>query len=162
MAISANGRVVAFFSDASRLVQHDTNHQYDVFVHNRATSRTRRVSVSNSGAQAHLSSTVAAVSADGTIVAFESAATNLDGADSNGRWDIFVRNRVLHRTWRVSVSSSEVQANGASYLPAISADGRFVAFESEASNLVKGDTNGVFDVFVRNRTTGTTERVSVS
>ncbi len=161
MGISADGSVVVFFSDASRLVRHDTNHQYDVFVHNRGTSRTRRVSISNSGAQAHLSSTVAAISADGTIVAFESAATNLDGADSNGRWDIFVRNRVLHRTWRVSVSSSEVQANGASYLPAISADGRFVTFQSEASNLVKGDTNGVFDIFVRNRTTGTTGRVSV-
>ncbi len=161
--ISADGNVVAFESGAGTLVKHDTNHHvFDVFVHNRTTGRTRLVDRSSSGAQANLGATVAAVSADGTIVAFESGATNLTVGDANHRYDIFVRNRVTHRTWRVSVSSSEVQGNGDSYLPAISADGRFVAFASQASNLVKGDTNGVFDVFVRNRNTGTTQRVSVS
>lgn len=161
MGISADGRVVVFFSGAAKLVPHDTNHQTDVFVRNRGTSKTRLVSVSTSGAQANFGATVAAISADGRIVAFESPATNLDGTDTNGRWDIFVRNRVTHRTWRVSVSSTEGQGNGDSYLPSISADGKLVAFQSEASNLVNGDTNGVFDIFVRNRTTGTTERVSV-
>ena len=161
--ISANGRVVAFESGAAALVKDDTNHHmFDVFVHNRATSRTRLVDRSSSGAEANLGATVAAVSADGTIVAFESGATNLTVGDTNHRYDIFVRNRVLGRTWRVSVSSSEAQANGDSYLPSISAGGRFVVFASEASNLVRGDTNGVTDVFVRNRTTGTTQRVSVS
>jgi tricorn protease-like protein len=161
MAISADGRVIAFFSRASKLAPHDTNHQTDVFVRNRATSKTRLVSVSTSGAQANLGATVAAVSADGRVVVFESPATNLAGHDSNRVEDIFVRNRTLHRTWRVSVSSSEAQANGPSYLPAISADGRTVVFESSASNLVPGDTNHVLDVFVRDRITGTTHRVSL-
>lgn len=161
MGISADGRIVVFFSSAAELVPNDTNHQPDVFVRNRETSKTRLVSVSTSGAEANLGATVAAISADGRIVAFESPAKNLVGHDSNRVSDIFVRNRVLHRTWRVSESSSEGQANGPSYLPAISADGQVVVFESSASNLVAGDTNGVADVFVRDRTTGTTQRVSV-
>lgn len=160
-AISADGRLVAFESGAATLVTHDTNHTFDVFVHNLATGRTFLVDRSSSGAPANRGATVASLSADGTIVAFESDAANLTAGDTNHRYDIFVRNRATGRTWRVSVSSSEVQGNGDSYLPAISADGKLVAFQSAASNLVRGDTNGVFDVFVRDRATGTTQRVSV-
>ena len=161
--ISADGRIVAFESGAAALVKHDANGpEFDVFVHNRVTGRTFLVDRSSSGAQAGLGATVARVSADGTIVAFESDAANLTAGDTNHRYDIFVRNRVTGRTWRVSVSSSEGQGNADSYLPSISADGKLVAFASDASNLVKGDTNGVTDIFVRNRTTGETERVSVS
>lgn len=159
---SAGGRYVVFTSDASNLVGGDTNGDQDVFVRDRTTGRTRRVSVSSAGEQPNGNSFDPFISADGRFVAFSSAASNLVGGDTNGVTDIFVRDRTTGRTRRVSVSSAGEQANGQSGSPSISADGRFVAFSSAASNLVGGDTNGVADIFVRNRATGTTGRVSVS
>src|SRR5690606_196143 len=91
-----------------------------------------------------------------------SAASNLVRGDTNGREDVFVRDLLLGTTVRASVSSSGEQADGASREPSISADGRFVAFSSVATNLVGGDTNGREDVFVRDLVLGTTTRVSVS
>ena len=102
------------------------------------------------------------ISADGRFVAFESLASNLVPGDTNGVGDVFVHDRQTGTTERVSVSSAGTQGNGDSAVPSISADGRFVAFVSVASNLVPGDTNGRLDVFVHDRQTGTTERVSVS
>src|SRR5439155_25296092 len=105
---------------------------------------------------------------DGRFVALVSLSDNLVPGDTNSAADIFVRDRLTGTTERVSVSSTGAQANGNSGLlngmggPSISADGRYVAFDSQASNLVKGDTNGAIDVFVRDRLTGTTERVSVA
>ena len=164
-AISADGRFVAFHSVATDLVGGDTNGVGDIFVHDRQTGLTTRVSVDSVGNQANGDSNFAAISADGRFVAFHSVATNLLGAgvDTNGTTDIFVHDLQTGLTTRVSVDSAGNQANDHSVLAAISADGRFVAFESFATNLlgVGGDTNGVWDVFVHDRQTGLTTRVSV-
>jgi len=160
-AISFDGRWVAFDSHAANLVGMDTNLCADVFVRDLQSGTTERVSLSSSGKQGNDGSFHPAISADGRYVAFESAATGLVSADTNSSDDIFVRDRQTGTTERVSVDSSGVQANGDSDFPAISADGRYVAFSSIASNLVTGDTNFAFDVFVHDRQTGTTELASV-
>jgi Tol biopolymer transport system component len=149
--ISADGRYVAFYSAASNLVAGDTNARTDVFVRDRVTGVTTRVSVATSGAQANGSSYVCGISGDGRYVAFYSAASNLVAGDTNGTYDVFVRDRVTGATTRVSVAPSGAQSNGSSSVPAISGDGRYVVFESAASNLVAGDTNAKTDVFVRDR-----------
>ncbi len=162
-AISADGRFVAFRSDATNLVSGDTNGTADIFVHDRQTGTTERVSVATGGAEATVYSSVdPAISADGRFVAFSSLATNLVSGDTNGTNDIFVRDRQTGTTERVSVATGGTEGNGYSYIPAISADGRFVAFNSGATNLVSGDTSGLDDIFVHDRQTGTTERVSVA
>jgi uncharacterized repeat protein (TIGR01451 family) len=160
--ISADGRYVAFSSVASNLVGGDTNGKYDVFVHDRTTGQTRRVSVDSNGAQANGDSGVRSFSADGRYVAFESIASNLAGGDTNGYWDVFVHDNTTGQTRRVSIASNGTQGNGQSFDPSISTDGRYVAFFSDASNLVGGDTNGIWDVFVHDNTTGQTRRVSIA
>ena len=161
-AISSSGRFVAFKSDATNLVPGDTNRYEDVFVHDRKTGNTRRVSVTSGGAQGNGSSFEPVISAGGRFVAFGSFATNLVPGDTNDYEDVFVHDRRTGKTWRVSVSSGGSQGNVYSYGPAISPGGRFVAFSSSATNLVPRDTNDSGDVFVHDRRTGTTERVSVS
>jgi Tol biopolymer transport system component len=160
--ISADGRIVAFQSSATNLVPADTNRIRDIFVRNLATGRTKRVSVSSTGRQANDRSSSPAVSADGRIVAFGSGASNLVAGDTNEAGDVFVRDRVASKTWRVSVSAEGRQANDVSSRPSVSASGTVVAFESDATNLVAHDTNYAYDVFVRDRVTGTTEKVSLS
>jgi len=123
---------------------------------------TERVSVSSAGEEGNGASEGLGMSADGRFVAFWSSASDLVAADTNGVGDVFVRDRATGITERVSVSNTGDQGNSDSGGGAMSADGRFVAFRSSASNLVAGDTNGVGDVFVRDRATGITERVSVS
>src|ERR671918_793065 len=123
---------------------------------------TERISVSSAGAEADSSSEMAAISADGRFVAFASLASNLVKKDRNGATDVFVHDRLTGTTERVSVTSEGDNANGFSEGPAISADGRFVAFQSNADNLAPEDGNLVDDVFVHDRVTGTTERVIVS
>jgi Tol biopolymer transport system component len=161
-SISADGRHVAFVGFASNLVPDDTNGVRDVFVHDRVTSSTERVSVASDGAEGDGFSYRPTISADGRYVAFVSAASNLVPGDTNGVMGIYVHDRANATTERVSVASSGAQANSTSEAPSISADGRHVAFWSFASNLVPGDTNGTSDVFVHDRATGTTERVSVA
>ncbi|MCC5954062.1 MAG: S-layer homology domain-containing protein [Acidimicrobiia bacterium] len=161
-ALSADGRYVAFFSEASNLVPGDTNETGDVFVHDRSTGTTERVSIATDGTEANDASGSPSISADGRFVAFTSEATNLVPGDTNNATDIFVRDRIAGTTQRVSVSSNGDQANSGSLNPSISADGRYVAYASFATNLVPGDTNGVADIFVRDLTTGATERVSTS
>lgn len=160
-SISGDGRYVAFDSGAWNLVGGDTNARGDVFVRDHLAGVTTRVGVSTAGAQANDVSFDPAISADGWHVAFTSNASNLVSGDTNARGDVFVHDRQSGTTERVSVASSGAQAGGASSAPAISADGRYVAFESVAANLVPGDTNGAVDVFIHDRATGTTERVSV-
>jgi Tol biopolymer transport system component len=160
-AISADGRFVAFASAASDLVLGDTNGSDDIFVHDRQTGKTERVNVSSSGAQATAGiSHQPSISADGRFVAFVSTATNLV-ADTNGAPDVFVRDRTLSTTVRVSVVTGGGQASSSSEEPVMSADGRFVVFSSSASNLVTGDTNARIDVFRHDIQTQTTIRVSV-
>jgi LPXTG-site transpeptidase (sortase) family protein len=162
-SISPDGRFIAFESAASNLVAGDTNGRPDIFVHDRITGTTERVSVDSSGGQGSGISIwyPPALSGDGRYVAFESTASTLVPGDTNGMQDIFVRDRTTGTTERISVATGGTQGSRHSFSPSISADGRYVAFESESTNLVPGDTNGLSDVFVHDRTTGTTERVSV-
>jgi Tol biopolymer transport system component len=162
--ITPDGRYIAYLSDASNLVPGDTNGQDDVFVLDRRTGRTSRVSVSTAGAQADFRSVLRpAITPDGRYVAFLSWATDLVAGDTNDAIDVFVRDRRTRTTTRESVSPTGAQADGHSgWEPALSADGRFLAFSSDATNLVPGDTNGTDDVFVRDRRTGRTSRISVS
>lgn len=164
VSVSRDGRLVAFRSSATNLVPGDSNGQDDIFVHDRLTGETRRVSVSSTGGQANQGSARPAISADGSVVAFYSPASNLVTGDTNGRFDVFCHDLATGQTERISVSSSGGQANGDSGLDrlAISADGRFVAFASGATNLVSGDSNRKWDVFVHDRSTRQTTRVSVS
>lgn len=216
-SVSADGRFIAFESAASNLVSGDTNTFRDVFVHDRQTGATTRVSVRSDGAQANGTSRAPAISADGRYVAFDSDATNLAGTDTgladvfvhdratgmteritkpdpllgqrlsrfatisgdgryvafesdavfvpgdtNGKIDVFVFDRQALTMERVSVASDETEANGHSIQAALSADGRYVAFSSDASNLAAADPTPGIDVFVRDRQAGTTELISVA
>ena len=161
-SISSDGRHVAFHSGASDLVTGDSNGFTDIFVHDRLTAQTTRVSVSTMGLQGNESSSYPSISSDGMHVAFESDANNIVADDSNGSKDIFVHDRQTAQTTRVSVSSTGVQGNSISYNPSISSDGRYIAFESDSSNLVANDNNGSYDIFVHDRITTQTTRVSVS
>jgi Tol biopolymer transport system component len=160
-ALSSDGRFVAFQSSADNLVANDTNACSDVFVHDRVTGVTERVSVDSSGTQGDFESGGASLSADGGLAAFASYATNLVQNDNNGEFDVFVHDRTTGVTERVSVDSAGGEGNGWSGNPTLTPDGRFVVFSSAADNLVAGDTNGSADVFIHDRLTGTTERVSV-
>jgi Tol biopolymer transport system component len=160
-SISADGRYVAFVSNARNLVAGDTNARGDVFVRDLQTNDTTRISVDSSGKQGNSNSGYPSISADGRYVAFESRADNLVADDTNRVLDVFARNLQTNTTTRVSLASDGTQGNGTSYAPSISADGRYVAFYSYASNLVNDDTNGELDVFVRNLQTGITTRVSL-
>jgi Tol biopolymer transport system component len=159
-SISSDGRFVAFESNSANLVAGDTNGVNDVFVGDRQLGTTERVSVSSAGTQGDQYSYIASISADGRYVAFQSFADNLVTGDTNGQMDVFVRDRQLATTVRASVSSGGVQGNSQSGTPSISANGRYVAFTSSASNLVAGDTNGTFDVFVRDLQGGITSLAS--
>lgn len=161
-SISPDGQHVAFESEANNLTVNDTNGMSDIFVHDRKTGVTTRVSLSANGIQGNGDSVAPSISGDGRFVAFESDANNLVPNDANYETDVFVRD--LHRggIFLVSVSSAGEQGNGMSHNPSISADGRYIAFESEAENLVAGDTNRMQDIFVYDRHTGQTTRVSVS
>lgn len=164
-AMTPDGRFVAFWSKASNLVPGDTNGGWDVFLRDRQTNTLQRVSLSSTQAQSardDVSLGGLSISDDGRFVAFTSAATNLVSGDTNGVPDVFVRDTIARTTVRASVSSGGVQGNNISGGPSLSADGRYVAFQSYASNLVPGDTNGTADVFVRDLQTNTTTRVSAA
>jgi Tol biopolymer transport system component len=159
-SISANGRFVAFDSVARNLVPGDTNGYSDIFVRDRQTGATSLVSRNSTGGIGNDDSFNPSISDDGRFVAFESVARNLVATDTNGYSDIFVRDRKTGKTYMVSRTSAGVIGNDNSFNPSISTDGRFVAFESAARNLVPGDTNNYQDIFVRDRQTGATSLVS--
>jgi len=160
-SLSGDGQIVAFESQASNLVAGDTNGASDVFVRDRQAGTTTRVSIATGGAQADGPSYFAATAGNGRFITFYSHATNLVAGDTNAAPDVFVHDRQAGTTTRVSVGSTGAQGNGDSVNPTISADGRFVAFESQASNLVSGDTNNVADVFVRDTVASKILRASV-
>jgi hypothetical protein len=162
--LSRDGRVVGFVSSATNLVPGDTNGVEDIFVHDRTTDRTERVSVASDGTEGDDFSDrfAPALDATGRFVAFESSATNLVAGDTNETFDVFLRDRTNAITSRVSLAANGAQGDDFSISPALSADARHVAFVSNASNLVAGDTNGFADAFVRDRRLGTTSRVSVA
>ena len=161
-SISQDGRYVTFMSAASNLVPGDTNQQIDVFVHDRVTGETERVSVGSDGAEGNDQSSSPVISDDGRYVAFSSWASTLVEGDTNGQGDVFVHDRWRGDTERVSITTDGGESDSEAAFPSISADGRYVAFDSSASNLVAGDTNGQTDVFVHDRRNETTERVSIA
>lgn len=172
-SISANGRFVSFSSCAANLVPGDLNLARDGFVHDRLTHRTEMVTVSSAGKQGTLpllpshDSFASSISPDGRFVAISSYASDLIPDDTNGLSDAFLFDRVTRKIQRVSVSSTEEQTTstgplaGHSHAASVSSDGKFVLFNSHASNLVPGDTNAAIDGFVRDIAKGTTERVTV-
>lgn len=167
-SISSDGRYIAFQSSASNLVGDDTNGTTDVFVRDLLTDTITRASTTADGAQVDFGGMYPALSADGRYLAFASfdspfSSNNLMPADNNVQWDIFVKDLVSGAVTLVSTATDGTQGNGASFSNvAISADGRYVVFESDASNLVPGDTNGKADLFVKDLTSGETFRVSTA
>ncbi|MBK7191349.1 MAG: PD40 domain-containing protein [Myxococcales bacterium] len=159
--LTTDGAVIAFQSEGA-LAADDTDTLQDIYLRDPTAATTTRVSVASTGAPAGARSVGLALSGDGRFVAFHSDSSALVPGDSNGVDDVFVHDRVLHETERVSVSSDETQANCGSYRPSLSADGRFVAFDSCTTSWaeVAGKTLAVLDVFVRDRLTGTTILVS--
>lgn len=160
--LSSDGRFVAFVSDAGDLVAGDSNGIDDVFVRDREQGTTTRVSVSSEGGQASNYSGSPSMSGDGRYVAFFSLATDLVEHDGNDRFDVLLHDRGSGETSLVSVDASGEQADESSASPSISADGRFVAYVSDATNLVAGDGNGAGDVIVRELAGGRQRRVSVA
>lgn len=161
-SVSWDGRYVAFFSIASNLVSGDTNSWWDIFVKDRQSGVTQRVSISTAGVEGDLMSYEPAISFDGRYVSFTSRATTLITNDINGVEDVYVRDRLSGSTERVSISTAGVEGDGTSEKSSISYDGRYVSFESLATGLITDDANGAWDVFLRDRQGGTTRRVSVS
>jgi Tol biopolymer transport system component len=182
-AISFDGGRIAFSSKATNLIAGDNNNSEDVFVHDFRNGRTMLASVGITGVQMAAADEVgrtvccilslaccaiiiisdrkSVMSPDGNTLVYRSDATNLVPRDFNYHQDIFVYNIAARTTERVSVSSKGVEGNGTSVHHGVSFDGRYVAFSSEASNLVENDTNEVSDIFVHDRSTGITTRVSV-
>jgi WD40-like Beta Propeller Repeat len=160
-ALSGDGQLVAFTSEAPDLVADDGNGASDVFLRDLVSHTTERVSLSDGGSEASGASSDPAITPDGQLVAFASTAANLVSGDGNGASDVFVRDRLSPGTELVSVPAPGGSELGASAAPDLSDDGRFVVFES-AAPLVPEDSNGVVDVYLRDRVAGTTERVSVA
>jgi Tol biopolymer transport system component len=167
--LSKDGRYLAFESSMRNLVSNDTNNAPDIFVYDQQTSAIERVSLTSTGQEfASGYAVTPVIAADGRHVVFSSNA-RLVPSDVNSVDDVFVYDRQTKTIEKVSISSSGVAGNqgsgdagisGKIYGATISADGRHVAFASSATNLVADDTNGIEDLFVRDRQTGTTLRVS--
>src|SRR5262249_11565314 len=139
-------------SDATNLVPGDTNGSPDVFIRDRHTGETTRVSLTSSGNQANKDSGTPIISGDGRYVGFVSQASNLVPRDTNGVYDIFVHDRQTGQTTRVSVASGGAQFNVHSFLPTLSWDGRYVAFLS---------LDAAKSIYAHDRQTGQTTKVSV-
>lgn len=160
VTFSADGRYAAFDSQASNLVAGDTNLANDIFVRDRQLGTTKRVNLGTAGAQGDFDSYCPMISDDGRYVLFSSYATNLVPNDLNNTVDVFLRDLVTNTTEMLSVDSNGVHGNGASFLPTGSADMRYVVFVSDATNLDPADGNGVDDIFLRDRLTQTTTRIT--
>lgn len=165
--LSGNGQCVAFVTPAD-LTATGVNSHSSLYLRDRAAGTTELISIAVGGASPNAASAVdqfglplsIGLSHDGRFVAFSSAATNLVAGDTNLTADIFVRDRRLGTTTRVNLSPGGAQANGPSISPTLSSDGRYVAYESRASNLVAPDSNNTYDVFLHDRVTGQTMRCS--
>jgi Tol biopolymer transport system component len=161
LSLSDDGRYVAFESWKTDLVPGDTNNWPDVFLHDVMTGTTIRVSVGAAGQQSPFGGTRPAISGDGRYVAFDSVSP-LVPDDLNGNPDVFVRDVIAGATSRVSLANRGGEGTGQQYDAQLSGDGRYVAFLSDATDLVAGDNNSRVDVFVHDRTTGMTKVASSS
>jgi Tol biopolymer transport system component len=160
-AISFDGKYVAFHSEASDLVPDDGNGKTDVFVRDTVAGTTLRVSVDVDGGDADGFSSYPNITPDGRYVVFASNARDIVAGDGNIVYDVFRRDLQTGTTVRASVDVSDVDPDGNSFFPEVSANGRYVAFFSDATDLVVGDGNSARDVFRRDLLTGMTERVDV-
>ncbi|MEM9378998.1 MAG: hypothetical protein AAGB93_03535 [Planctomycetota bacterium] len=159
---SDDGRYVSFTSAADTFVPGDTNGLTDIFRKDMSTGELVRVNVSSSGTQSSSETNWPSISGDGTTVVFSSRSPLVTG-DTNQNWDIFARDVAAGTTERINVRPDGGQANSYARSPvSLSTDGQFVLYASLSTNLVAGDTNDSQDVFLRNRTTGTTERLNLS
>ena len=159
--MSLDGRYITFSSEAANIGPEDTDNLLDVFVCDQQTQKTTCVSLASNGQPGNGRSGCGAISADGRYVVFVSESSNLVDNDTNGLPDVFLRDRKENKLVWVSMGLEGKPANGASRQPTISADGRFIAFVSDASNLVADDSNGVADVFMCERATGKISRITV-
>lgn len=158
--VSDDGRFVVFDSEATNLVENDTNKEPDVFIRDRTTGTTEVISVNLNGQPGNGLSKIygnKSISADGRFVVFASTANDLVPNDNNNKTDIFIRDRLNGITELISVNSSGIQANSGGSDPAISANGRYVAFYSRATNLSPGYSNGLY---VHDRETKQTKRIN--
>jgi len=158
--ISKSGRYIAFHSNSSHLIANDTNQYSDIFVYDRHSKKIERVSVGINNSEANFVSFFPDISADGRYVTFHSDANNLVAEDTNRTTDIFVYDRNQQITTRVSVNNQGIAGNLTASSPAISGDGRFIVFHSDATNLVEEDTNKVIDIFLHDVVTKTTRRIN--
>ena len=159
--ISADGRYVVFQSKASNLVAGDNNGRYDIFRRNLQTGTTDLVSVSTAGFSGNGLGLSPTVSGDGRFVAWESDATNVISGDTNGTWDVFLRDMTQGVTTRISLTAGGGQAGQRSGNPRLTPDARFIVFESDAA-LVASDTNGLKDAYFLELATGQLEQISVT
>lgn len=148
------GRYVVFTSYSDNILSNDTNGVQDVFVHDTQSGVTRLVSRTPSGQFPNGDSGAPMVSPNGTHIVFRSAASNLVTGDTNGVSDVFMYAISSQQVTRVSVTESGGQANGRSKDPAVCNDGKFISFASGASNLIAGDTNDQYDVFLQHVESG--------
>ena len=146
--ISGNGKYVVYYSDASNLVSGDTNGYRDIFRYTIATGATQLVSVDSSGNQANQQSYDADLESEGRFIVFTTESTNLGMTDTNGQTDVVLKDMTSGTVTYLNQSDSGTLGNGYSSSGRISCDGRFIAFTSNASNLVSGDNNGYYDVFL--------------
>ncbi len=160
--ISPDGRYVAFTSSATNLASNDTKVGWDVYVHDRQSGNTELVPVFIDGVNQNMRSDYPSWSGDGRFLAFESGDSNLVVGDTNGSVDVFVRDMQSGTIELVSFANNGEQGNGDSYWPLLSFDGRFITFDSYATNLVDEDTNSYGDTFLRDRMRDTTELVSIN
>ena len=164
-SISSDGRYVAFIGADNRLVPefpHEGFGPYQIYVKDLSTGTTRRASTDSTGVRGNNFSDQPAISADGRYVAFSSDSNNLLSNDVNGLKDVFLKDMQTGSVQLVSSNSTGMQGNEFAHRPSISGEGRYVAFESGASNLVANASNGVGDVFVKDLATGETRQVSES
>ena len=157
--ITGDGRFVAFASDASNLTARDTNNTADIFVFDRSKVVMKRASLDGAGMQTLTDNAEPSLSSNGRFVAF----SGVDSTTPGGVRQIFLRDCLLGTTTLVTtVAGGVTEGDGDSGSPTLSANGRFLAFQSVATDLVPGDTNGFQDIFVFDRTTGVLARVSVN
>ncbi len=161
-SISADGNFVAFQSEATDLVAGDANGRVDIFVYDATNATTDLISLNFNGLGTDGDSTAPSISADGSLVAYQSAATDLVPGDVNGQIDIFVTDLDAGNTEIISIDVFGQGADGDSTSPSISADGRFVAFQSEATDLVFGDSNGQIDIFIWDRQNNNMVRINLN
>ncbi|MBI3494810.1 PD40 domain-containing protein, partial [Candidatus Saccharibacteria bacterium] len=161
VAISSDGRYITYYSDATNLVSGDANGATDVFLYDSVNGTTTRVSVDSNGNEGNGASFQPAISGDGRYITYTSSANNLVTGDNNGVDDIFRYDRIAGTTTRISIDSNGNESDNNSSYPSISGNGRYIVYNSDATNLVSDDNNGAADVFLYDTESGTTSRVSV-